>query len=353
MTYTPDGGVIASGVPRSQREPDEHTRLFGLYKGVVIRAIYPDDPDNSSGKRMEYVVKVRGQLYPNAISMKKLGGIFNRSERVLKQTEKSFSGQVTGGTYDEDLDGEHVYVLFVEGHGNVPVIIGNLEHPRAFAVDGNRFSREDGVFEVEEFQGVEFGIDNDSNFLIRGVGRKDPSGKILNPNAKGALLRLGGEFGDWLMKSARGALFYMDKTGSIRLIAEDGATLTYNAEDNTVIMAQKDGNVISLTPDEISIVGKGGGSAIKIDDDGVTLIGDKLIGQGEEFSFNVGTVNLGTLASYRAVLYENMKSIFDSHTQMTAMGPTSPPIPPYTMALKELIPTDSAAAEYVNLRGNI
>ena len=186
MDYFDDGAVLPDSVPRSQRSTTEHKQMFGLFRGVVIQTIYPDNKKNSNGERMEYIVKVRGQNYPNCITMKDMagGGVYQYRETILKESEKSFQGDKSDATYDENLDGEIVFVMFIEGHGNVPIIIGTDTHPKHAAYKNPE--KKDGRFDIQEFNGIEFAIDKDSNYSITHVGRKDPNGKILNEDAVGS-----------------------------------------------------------------------------------------------------------------------------------------------------------------------
>lgn len=188
--YTEDGGVIPSGVPIVQRNSQEHNKLFGLYRGIIIRTVYPDDPQNSTGERVEYIVRVGRQDYPNAINMRVGGGINNFNERIRKGSERSFTGKLDRSTYNENLDGEIVYVLFLEGYGNVPIIIGGDNHPRQASY--KKFSKKDGRFDFTEFEGVEFLIDKSSNYTIKHVGRKSPDGSILNPEAVDSQIKMHG-----------------------------------------------------------------------------------------------------------------------------------------------------------------
>lgn len=189
MKYTRDGGVIASGTMVSGRRRD-HKSLFGLQKGIILQVVYPDDPKNSTKNRVEYMLQVKGQLYPNAVDMRKSGGIYNYQEQVRKPTEKSFTGKLDKSVYNENLDGEYVYVLFLEGNGDIPIIIGGAEHPRKSAYKKKKKS--DGLYQIEEFNGVEISTDKDGNFLISQVGKKDPNGKILNTSAVGSYIKVYG-----------------------------------------------------------------------------------------------------------------------------------------------------------------
>lgn len=347
--YMKDGGVIASGVPISKKRADEHQTLFGLYRGVVIRVIYPDDPDNSTKERVEYVVKVNGQEYPNCVAMSDIGAVNNYHEKILKPSEKSFSGQLDKSTYDENLDGEQVYVMFLMGNGNVPIIVGGCQHQKR----NKKFKKADGVFNEMEYNGIQVQIDKDSNYTIRQVGRKDKDDAITNPNAKGALVRLGGVDGDILLKSSKNGIIQMDKDGGISIIAKDGSILTMNAKDGSVMLVSKSGQAITMNGDAINIAEKTGKTLISLNGTSCQITSDKVVVSSQEASLNCGAVNLGNIATFTAVIYENLKTIFDGHTHPTAVGPSGPPLPPMTMALMELSPVTSAQAKYVKLRGNV
>lgn len=186
MSYRQDGGVISSKTPTREVSTRDHYQLFGLYRGQVIRVLYPDDKENSNKTRIEYVVRINGQDYPNAVSANMGGAIYNQSERILKDTEKSFTSKLDVGVYPENLDGEFVYVLFLEGHGNVPVIIGCADHPR----QDLQFKREDGRFYRDEFNGIEIKIDKDANYSIKQVGLKNEKGEVQNKDGVDSFVKL-------------------------------------------------------------------------------------------------------------------------------------------------------------------
>jgi len=187
MRYTRDGGVIPSSVPVGRKRSDSHSRMFGIYRGSVIRTLYPDDPANRSGERVEYVVKCLGQEYRNAVNLKEGGGVYNFNERIRKQTEKAFAGRIDPqSSRNEDLDGEAVFVMFVDGHGDYPVIVGAQQHPR----QATKASKANGLCDVMEFNGIEVKIDKDSNYTITSVGRKSPDGAVENPAAVGTMIKI-------------------------------------------------------------------------------------------------------------------------------------------------------------------
>ena len=351
MRYKSDGSIIPSKIHLGS-SGEGARELFGVYRGVVLKTVYPDDPKNTTKERVEYVVKVNGQEYPNAINMRDQGGIYNYHEKIRKGSEKALKGEFGKGTFDAELDGEHVYVMFIAGHSSIPLIIGAAEHARQAKY--KKHKKADGVFDEREFNGVQFQVDKDSNYTIKQVGRKDKDGAVKNTKAKDAFIRLGGIEGDVILKSAKNALVNMDKDGSVQIISKDGSMLSFNAKDGSMIITTKDGNsVTATTSGGITVAEKTGKAVINLKDGTAQVTAKKVLFQSEEASFNSGTTNIGTNAAFHAVLYEMLKIIFDGHTHATVLGPSGPPLPPMTMALMEASPATSAQAMYVKLRGNI
>lgn len=268
MRYLPDGTPIPSHISTEEKRQNEHRTMYGLYRGVIIKSVYPDDPQNINKERMEYTVKIRGQLYSNVVMMRDGGGVYNYHERVAKGTEKSFTGQVRTGTYDENLDGESVYVLFLEGYVNVPVIVGFMQHPKQAKY--KKLKKSDGLLDIMEFNGLEISIDKDSNYLIKQVGRKDANGKILNPGAVGSRIKIKGdgdiEFfakdqhielkapgitetvtGNWVVNVSGNANITVDGNATVHAdgnaTVDAGSNATVNAGSNATVSAGSNATV--------------------------------------------------------------------------------------------------------------
>ena len=170
-TGTWDGGVIPSGINVKNSSSDDHN-LFGVYKGQVRAVVFPEDEDSESKSRMEYTVRVNGQDYYNVVDIRSMGGQFNYSERILDEVEHSESGEVDDSAYEEVINGEVVWIMLTEGDTDFPIIIGSGSHPRNRTY--RQPKREDGKQNIDEFNGIEFKIDKDSNYTITHVGRKKP-----------------------------------------------------------------------------------------------------------------------------------------------------------------------------------
>lgn len=245
MSYRSDGGVISSKTPTRNISHSDHYSSFGLYRGQVIRVLYPDDKENSNKTRVEYVVRVNGQDYPNAVSLNSGGAIYNQSERILKSTEKSFTSKLDVSVYPENLDGEFVYVLFLEGHGNVPVIIGCADHPRQDV----QFKREDGMFNRDEFNGIEVKIDKDANYSVKQVGRKNEKGEIQNKAGVGSFVKLHSN-GDIEMST------HGDQTVQVKLTKET-KKIELHAQENHVVCDASGVSIVDKNNNEFKFTDAG------------------------------------------------------------------------------------------------
>ena len=191
MQSTGDGSYFSSKIPLGNRNASEHLARSGLYRGIVLGVVAPDNPQNSNKERYEYKIKVNGQVYPNAIVMKDVGGIFNYSERVVKETERALGGEkIDKHIQDKKLDGEAVFVMFMEGNANIPVIVGFDTHPRRWEYKKSTIA--DGRFQVEEFNGIEIRTDKDGNYKIKVVGLKRPDGSFINEPSIGTEISIVG-----------------------------------------------------------------------------------------------------------------------------------------------------------------
>jgi hypothetical protein len=334
--YTVDGGVIPSGLGVSERKPKGGKEsLLGLYKGIVFKVVYPEDQQNITKERIEYVVKVKGQLYPNAVDLRRSGGIYNYQERVLKEVERSESGKIDQSVFDNLLDGEFVYVMFLEGNGDIPIIIGSAEHPQKAKYKKSKKS--DGRYSVEEFNGVEIKIDKDSNMTIKHVGRKDPGGKILNQAALDSQIKMFGNgdieintHGTQGSADLRAKFTKADK--KIEIYAQENKIV---AGADGIKLTDKFGSFIELKSGAVQddVVGNKieNASGNKTETIGgnwnINITGNVTI-TTPQADINADVLNLGTGASEKAVLGDQLKAYLDSHIHPTGVGPSGPPTTP-------------------------
>lgn len=202
-----DGTYVSDKIPVSRAKPDGgHHEMYGVYQGVINEIVYPDDSKQGADNMLfavQYVVKVKGAIYRNARDMRYFGGIFDHSIVIRKPTENSVKGQED--KLDRLKDGELVYVMFVDGHADYPVIIGAAHHIRSGEYLDKRAMKARGRYFEQEFNGIEVLIDKDGTYKVSIVGKKsDDKGTISNQGAVGSVIILDGITGDITLQDVHG-----------------------------------------------------------------------------------------------------------------------------------------------------
>lgn len=190
-----DGAVIESALPMGNKPP-ENTRYKDLkiYKAQIEEVIYKDNERNKTG-HVEYdLVIMSGNVNEgyrkirNAVSLNSLGGINDYEEIIYKAKTKEFSrGAGLGKAYSENTNGDIVALMFLEGNEEFPVIIGPWSHKR----NNNSASESDGHRMKGEYNGVQWEINKDGEFIITLLGGpRDDSGNLTNESNGGLLIKL-------------------------------------------------------------------------------------------------------------------------------------------------------------------
>jgi len=202
MRYMRDGSPIPSHVPSRRRGGSRsHYNQFRLMKGSIVDIVFPEDNRSKSRDHIEYIVNINGRDVPGCSDIRNRGAIYDYSEKTRRTPKKSLENKIDSSALRENLDAEFVYVLFLNGDGDYPIIIGADEHPNHPKY--KKASGADGNFDRDEFNGVEIKIDKDSSYTIKQLGRKDQNGDILNPNAVGTEVKISGVDGS-IIVSAQG-----------------------------------------------------------------------------------------------------------------------------------------------------
>jgi len=230
MRYTRDGAPIPAHVPSKQRGGyRQHFNNFKLKKGTVIDIVYPEDPRSKSRARIEFIVNIGGRHVPGVTDLRNRGAIYNYSEKTRNIPKKSLENKIDASVFSENLDHEFVYVLFLNGDEDYPIIIGSDEHPRHSSY--KKSSKADGDFDKDEFLGIEVKIDKDSNYTVAHLGRKDKDGVIENPDAVGSIIKLHGN-GDYEIDS-----YGTDGTSDLRMkFTKANKKFELYANDNSFII---------------------------------------------------------------------------------------------------------------------
>ena len=387
---TDDGGVIGSGVPVGQYTgPRDHYTKYGLYQGQIIRRICAEEPESVFKEGQEYVVRINGQDFYGVRDLRRGGGVFNYHERIFTPSDKTYGAKSNHAEYVNNLSGEIVWVLFANGNADKPLIIGSTQHPRNPIV--HKACKADGIFEIYEFNGIEFKIDKDSNYTITQLGRKDiqsEPGKpiILNPEATGSFTKFHGN-GDFeinvdgeelrakFIKAEHKFELYAQDNKMIfdldGILIEDKFSneirmteLGIKVEDfNNNIMTMNDlginmtdiqSNFMVMNPDGVAISTPGGtkvnlleaddlinietAAGVKVDIDGpnslITLTVQSSIveidGATGKISLKASLVDIGTAAAFPVALGTNLLAWLNSHTHIAPQAPAGslPTTPP-------------------------
>lgn len=197
------------------------------------------------------------------------------------------------------------------------------------------------------------------NMQMRASNEKITMGKSSDGSDGGfagnSFIAVSEEAGTVTIQHKQGHAIQLLSDGSIALVAKDGGYLFMNSETNEVSVVSKDGNIVSLKPDGITIADKTGKQIIDFDGEGkVQITADaKVVVSAPETSIVGGTVNLGSTALFSNTIAEALEVYLDTHTHfVTAVGsPTSPPI--ILSSVYNLVPAVSFKALFVKQRSNI
>jgi len=158
---------------------------FAMHKAIVLEAIYADDSRNSTkvttAPRVLYRVIVvgggrDGQVFSHCEDMTSYGGVSNYSERVWKGTttllRADIANLLTNIEPIDKLNGDEVYIQFIGGDINFPVIIGGAKHPSNAHKSA---TKADGPRVVSRFNGIKEEITKDGEYTwSKSLGKYTP-----------------------------------------------------------------------------------------------------------------------------------------------------------------------------------
>lgn len=124
-----------------------------------------------------------------------------------------------------------------------------------------------------------------------------------------------------------GAQLTVDKDGSVLVSNQKNTFLFMNAKDEETTLSDSSGCFLTLKADG-AVVSSKGGTIVEVKDGTVQVVAsDTVTLTAQDIVLKSGTVSLGDGASQPAVLGTDFMTIFNTHTHVTAMGPSGPPIP--------------------------
>jgi len=199
----------------------------------------------------------------------------------------------------------------------------------------------------------------DQAYLLEQVFDSTVDGQKYFVKACGHLFAMDGTKGSEALylfhKGTRGTSGLTSTEDSTSLISWSGHGVFLDNTDKNLKLISANGSLINLGK-SLSIADSTGANFITVthDDGKIQLIAKKEVNiTSPAVNINGGSVNIGNNAVFSATIAENLALLFDSHTHATAVGPSSPPIPPQTAALVNLNPATAFKHSYVKLRGNL
>jgi len=167
-----------------------------VIEGVVVGIHYPGDPQNRSGKEIEYDVDPTSCLMrrlSNVIRADGGSGVDEADDTVLRAAKNSVqqgqavnmdgsAGPPVGYTPRLSMDGDKVLVTFVNANVQRPVIIGVLKHPLnkvGFTdVRGEKLLTGADLVRRVRHRGTEFVVDADGNMSVDFGPHPDPQSQV-------------------------------------------------------------------------------------------------------------------------------------------------------------------------------
>ena len=233
-----DGTVIEASCPVGNLPPsDTLYKDIRIYKAQVERIVHADDPKNKTG-HVEYdLIMFTGRsIEParpikNAVTLNTLGGENDYSEVVYKdKTRIHIQGSDGGKATPDNTNGDMVALFFLEGNETMPVILGLWSHKlntqAAKIADGRRIKG--------EYNGVEWNINKDGEFILTILGGpRDDDGNLTN-EANGGLLIKFDKNGKISIDSGNDAILTIDKNTKEIEIDADTVKIGTNAAQSIV-----------------------------------------------------------------------------------------------------------------------
>lgn len=166
-----DGSIQSSNTP-SNDSYQEEAKDYSIYRCLIIKTKYTDDPQNTTKDspvpEVMYDCQIiggfrEGHIISNVRVSQDAGGQFNFSERIFKQSsaEKSEAGLST-------QDGDIVYVSFVAGDQGAGIILGGGNH--VLDRDSTGAAKADGPRLRSQYNGIFTEIDKDGHYTFKRLG---------------------------------------------------------------------------------------------------------------------------------------------------------------------------------------
>jgi len=262
-------------------------RDFGLYQGMITDIFYVDSKGHPDPKaenvQVAYEVMLAGgdrdgQYLMNVMMLEKSGGINNYSEEIHKRAvllgfqDVANTARLLGYTLDK-LDGEVVYIQFINGDVNYPVIVGFAKH---LLNKESGATEEEGIRKQSKFNGITTKINKDGEFswvkdngaavselpssLTSPIDGKPYNGEFSPTMSEAVKITLGNEF-DFKFEYSTGLSVFIDGTNDeITQTTAVGSSVVFSGSKDSFAVTTKVGTSLAVvgTSDSIALTAKAG-----------------------------------------------------------------------------------------------
>ena len=154
----------------------------------------------------------------------------------------------------------------------------------------------------------------------RNMQNDEPKRQVLKTSS-GHVIELNDESGkeSITIRHKSESMIHFHDDGGVTIRTKGGNLIYLNAADKQIAIADENGNNVKLADSSITFTNKEG-SVVDLAGGAVQVIAKNVMLRSE-------TVALGEGAMEPAILGRAFATVYDTHTHMTAFGPTSPPLP--------------------------
>lgn len=343
--FRPDGSVASANLPKNDKKHRMETEQdSNKHLALITDKFYIDDRNNitrnhkneaESEVTYEIVIvggELEGQVFANAKMSNSFGSQYNYSEKHLRKSTRPISG--FGSASLKDQTGDLVYIEFISGNKNSPLITGFAKHTKNAHTES---TKSDGPRFAEEFHGIKKEINKDGEVeLIKKGGLYNATEDYFNPNQETkdfeASLNL---TKDQKLSASLGKKENEGDPSPIAVDADPTAeTLTFQFKTGLIITVNGIGDKVEITTKgESKVTVDGATDKVDVETKGGAKI--SIDGNSDKVVIDAGAIELGEGATEKAILGDLFKTYFDTHNHPSAVGPTGTPIvvmPPTTLS---------------------